>query len=1517
MTRNSEALYPSTPGLPPAQGLYSPSFEHDACGVGLVADIRNRASHATVRDGLRILINLTHRGATGADACTGDGAGILVQMPDAMLRERTAVRGLRLPEPGDYGAGLIFLPPDVDQRQACMDAIERIVRSEGLEFLGWRTVPVNPDVLGEIARRAMPAIRQMFIGRGTVVAPGPAFERKLFVVRKVIERWVRESGLPGRIYFYIPSLSSRIMVYKGLLLADQIPKFFGDLEDETMVSSFALVHQRYSTNTFPTWDLAHPFRYLCHNGEINTLCGNFNWLNAREGLFRCEAFGEDLPKIRPVLTPGASDSAILDNAVELLVHAGRSLPHAVMMLIPEAWENHDTMSDEKKAFYEFHACKMEPWDGPAAVAFTDGRHLGAVLDRNGLRPSRYTVTKDGRVILSSETGVLEVAPENIERRGRLEPGRMLLVDLEEKRIVEDDEIKHDLSSRRPYRTWLTASLGRLKDLPAGAPPAEIAGEDLVRRQQIFGYTREDVNLILKPMAEKGEEPTGSMGTDTPLAVLSERPQLLYSYFKQLFAQVTNPPLDAIREELVTSMVSYLGPEGNLLGEDPGDARQLRINNPILSNEDVEKIRANKDPAFRAVTLATVFPVAEGPAGMKAALDRLCDAAIAAIGEGARMLILSDRSADRDHAPIPMLLAMAGVGHHLIRHAARTQTGLVVESAEPREVHHFAVLFGYGAGAVNPYLALETIRNLHRAGELGAISEEDAIHRYEKAVVKGIRKVMSKMGISTLRSYRGSQIFEAVGIHSSVIERYFTATPSRVEGIGLDEIAREAMMRHEHAFPARDVPATPDLEAGGQYQWRRDGEAHLLDPLAIAKLQQAVRQNDGRLYGQFCELVSARSRKLCTLRGLMEFKTDGLGVPLEEVESWQAIVRRFKTGAMSYGSISREAHETLAQAMNALGARSNSGEGGEDPERFHPDPQGGWRRSAIKQVASGRFGVTSNYLVNATELQIKIAQGAKPGEGGQLPGFKVYPWIAKTRHSTPYVTLISPPPHHDIYSIEDLAQLIFDLRCANPDALIDVKLVSCTGVGTVAAGVAKGKADLVLISGFDGGTGASPLSSIKHAGLPWEIGLAETHQTLVLNNLRSCIRVETDGKLLTGRDVAIAALLGAEEFGFSMGPLVSIGCIVMRVCHLNTCPVGIATQDPELRARFTGKPEHIINYFRFVAEELRRIMASLGFRTVDEMIGRSDKLDSREANDHWKAKGLDLSKILQRPKVPPHVATRFISRGDTGVRTSPDHELIERCRPALDDGQKVEFEIPIRNTQRTFGTMLSSRISKYYGEDGLPPETIVIHAKGSAGQSFCAFGARGLMVEVEGEANDYFGKGLSGAKLVIFPPRKATIVAEDNVLIGNVAFYGATSGEAYIRGRAGERFGVRNSGVRAVVEGVGDHGCEYMTGGRIIILGGTGRNFAAGMSGGIAYVFDEAGDFAERRCNREMVKLGPLAQADEITDVRGMIERHRDLTGSQVAARVLEQWEALLPKFVRVMPVDYERALQMMAQQSAD
>jgi len=1503
-------------GRPPRQGLYDPLHEHDACGIGLVADLRNPPSHRVVEDGLRILVNLTHRGATGADARTGDGAGILVQIPDALLRARAAVRGRSLPDPGDYAAGLVFLPPDVDQRQTCMDAIERITAAEGLEFIGWRTVPVDPDVLGDTARRSMPAIRQMFIGRGAVDA-GAAFERRLYVLRKTIERWVRESGLPQAAFFHIPSLSSRTLVYKGLLLADQITRFFGDLADETMVSSFAIVHQRYSTNTFPTWDLAHPFRYLCHNGEINTLRGNVNWMNTRERLFESAAFGPDLDRLRPVLTPGASDSAILDNAVEMLVQAGRPIHHAILMLVPEAWENRVDMDPDLQAFYEFHACKMEPWDGPAALAFTDGRYLGAMLDRNGLRPSRYTITRDGRVVLASETGVLNVEPENIEYRGRLEPGRMLLLDLQERRVVDDEEIKSTLASRRPWRAWISARLRRQDDLPArdASSTAPLPDHRYLERLRMFGYTREDVNILLLPMVRDAEEPVGSMGTHTPLAVLSERPRLLYDYFQQLFAQVTNPPLDAIREELVTSMTVYLGPEGNLLGESESDCARLRLDRPILLDDEFERLRVN--PEFPCTTLDAVFPAAGGPTALEPALRQLREAAEAAVAAGAKILILSDAAADGGRVPIPMLLAVSAVHHHLIRRGLRTRAGLLVDSDEPREVHHFAALFGYGAGAIHPRLALEIARRLHRDGCAETASEAEAMARFRKAAMKGVLKVMSKMGISTLRSYCGAQIFEAVGLRSDLVDEYFAGTPSRVQGIGLEEVAREALMRHEQAHPRRAIPARADLEAGGQYQWRRNGERHLLDPLSIARLQQAVRQNDPRAYAQFSELVSARARKLCTLRALLEFKTDGLGVPLEEVEPWPSIVRRFKTGAMSYGSISREAHETLALAMNSIGARSNSGEGGEDPERYRPDPHGQWRRSAIKQIASGRFGVTINYLVNAVELQIKIAQGAKPGEGGQLPGFKVYPWIAKTRHSTPYVTLISPPPHHDIYSIEDLAQLIYDLRCANPDARVDVKLVACAGVGTVAAGVAKGGADLILISGYDGGTGASPLSSIKHAGLPWEIGLAETQQTLVLNNLRSRVRLETDGKLLTGRDVAIAALLGAEEFGFSMGPLVSLGCIVMRVCHLNTCPVGIATQDPDLRARFQGRPEHVVNYFRMVAEELRRIMASLGFRTVDEMIGRVDKLNARDAGEHWKARGLDLSPLLVRPQVPPHVATRFRGRADLGESRSLDRELIERCRPALDEGRRIEIDLEVRNTQRTVGAMLSGRIAKYYGEEGLPEDTIVIRARGSAGQSFCAFGAPGLTILLEGEANDYFAKGLSGAKLAVFPPRGATFDSSRQVIIGNTALYGATRGEVYIRGRAGERFAVRNSGVRAVVEGVGDHGCEYMTGGRVVVLGPTGRNFAAGMSGGVAYVWDEAGDFAARRCNRAMVRLGALEQEDELAEVLRLVQRHLKMTGSDVAARVLEQRDRWPERFVRVMPIDYERALEMLRQGTAD
>ncbi len=1501
--------YPLAP--PPAQGLYDPRFEHDACGVGLIARLDGAPAHAIVEDGLRILVNLTHRGATGADARTGDGAGLLVQLPDRFLRARADDLGFRLPEPGDYGAGLVFLPRDPAQRIYARRRLEALIEREGQVLLGWREVPVQPEALGDLARRAMPRIEQVFVGRGPGLE-GPAdFERKLYVIRKSFEREVRESDLPERRLVYVPSLSARTLVYKGLLLADQVAAFFPDLADPAFESALALVHQRYSTNTFPTWDLAHPFRYLCHNGEINTVRGNWNWMHAREGLFDARAFGDDLPKILPVLTPGASDSALLDQAVELLCQSGRSLPHALLMLIPEAWENHETMKPEVRAFYEYHACLMEPWDGPATVPFTDGRYLGAILDRNGLRPSRYTLTRDGLLVLASETGVLDIAPERVLRKGRVQPGRMLLADLDERRIVEDEELKDRLARRRPYGAWLAGGQARLRELPAAPPPPAPDDAGRLLRQQMFGYTEEDLSILLPPMARDGEEATGSMGTDTPLAVLSDKPQLLYNYFHQLFAQVTNPPLDAIREELVTSFVSYLGPEGNLLDETPEHARRFRVDNPILDNADVARIRALRDGPFRAVTLPMLFPPGGGGEELRAALDALCAAATDAIRGGANLLILSDREAGRDAAPIPALLALGAVGHHLIRRGELTRASLIVESGEPREVHHIALLFGYGAAAVNPYLAFDTVRALAASGRLEATPPDEAEARYVKALRKGLLKVMSKMGISTLRSYRGAQIFEALGLHASVIDPYFTGTPSRVGGLGLDDLAAEARARHRRAFPAATVPGTLPLDEGGQYQWRRRGEERLLDPLAIALLQQAVRREDAKAYERFAEQVSSRQKRVCTLRGLLEFVSDGVGIPLEEVEPWTAIVPRFKTGAMSYGSISREAHETLAIAMNRMGGRSNSGEGGEDPERFPPDPRGGWRRSAIKQIASGRFGVTSHYLLNARELQIKIAQGAKPGEGGQLPGFKVYPWIARTRHSTPYVTLISPPPHHDIYSIEDLAQLIHDLKNANPEARVDVKLVSEVGVGTVAAGVAKGKADLVLISGFDGGTGASPLTSIKHAGLPWELGLAETHQTLLLNDLRSRITVEVDGKLLTGRDVAIAALLGAEEFGFSAGPLVSLGCVMMRVCHLNTCATGVATQDPELRRKFAGKPEHVIAYFRFVAEELRRIMAQLGFRAVDEMIGRTDRLDARPAREPAKARGLDLSRLLHRPDVPTHVGRLAARRRPHGLEDALDHRLIAQADAALTRGEKVVLDVEVRNIHRTVGTMLSSEISRAYGEEGLPADTLVVRARGSAGQSFGAFGAPGLTLELEGEANDYLGKGLSGAKLVVYPPRAATFVPEDNILVGNVAFYGATAGEAYLRGRAGERFCVRNSGMTAVVEGVGDHGCEYMTGGRVIVLGPTGRNFAAGMSGGIAYVLDPDGEFARVRCNRAMVDLQRLDEDAEAEAVRERIAAHVKLTGSALGQRALDDWPAARARFVKVMPVDYQRALRQL------
>ncbi len=1502
-------------GLPAAQGLYDPRFEHDACGVGCVVNLKGEKSHDVIHKALEILVNLSHRGACGCDEKTGDGAGIMMQLPEKFFRKKCGEIGIKLPGGAyEFAAGLVFLPRDAAQRAKCKQTFEEAIKAEGQQFLGWRDVPVNNEVLGDLARDVEPFISQIFVGRGAGITDNRHFDRKLYIIRKQVEKAIRSSGMPERGYFYVCTLSCQTFVYKGLMLADQIEPFLPDLVDPDMVSGLALVHQRYSTNTFPTWDLAHPFRFLCHNGEINTVRGNTNLMNAREVLFKSPLFGSDMHKILPIIAPGASDSAALDNAVELLYHTGRSLPHAMMMLIPEAWQNHATMSDEKKAFYEFHSTFMEPWDGPASIPFTDGQCVGALLDRNGLRPSRYTVTKDGFVIMGSESGVLEIDPANVLKKGRLEPGRMFLVDTEKGRIIDDEEIKQEIASRKPYRAWLKKNLYSLKDLPAtdSKPVAEPATR--IQREQIFGYTIEDLKIVLTPMANTGIEATGSMGVDVPIAVLSDRPQLVYNYFKQLFAQVTNPPLDAIREELVTSLQANIGNELNLFEETDYHAHQLRIEQPVLTNEALEKIRGFAEGDIKATTLPMLYPVAEGGAGLEQAMERLCQAAAKAVDDGFSILILSDRGADKAMAPIPAALATAGVHHYLIRNKRRTQCGLVIESGEVREVHHFAVLFGYGAGAVNPYMVYEVFEDMIAGGQL-KIDHSKAIYNYIKAVNKGLLKVMSKMGISTLHSYRAAQIFECVGLNSSVVEKYFCGTPSRIQGVGIDILAKEVQMRHERAFPTREIPEKLELDVGGVYQWRRTGERHILNPIVIAKLQEATRFEKQAAYDQFSSLVNNQTKELCTLRGMFEFKTEGRNpVPLDEVEPWTDIVKRFKTGAMSYGSISKEAHETLAIAMNRLGGKSNSGEGGEDVDRFTRDANGDWRNSAIKQIASGRFGVTSNYLANASELQIKMAQGAKPGEGGQLPAEKVYPPIAKTRHSTPYVQLISPPPHHDIYSIEDLAQLIHDLKNANPEARVNVKLVSEIGVGTVAAGVSKGKADVVLISGYDGGTGASPETSLKHAGLPWELGLAETHQTLVLNDLRSRIVVECDGKLLTGRDVAIACLLGAEEFGFSTAPLVTVGCIMMRVCHLNTCPVGIATQDPDLRKKFTGKPEYVVNYFHFVAEELRRIMASLGFRTINEMVGQVDRLNVAKAVDHWKAQGLDFSMILHKPQVPPTVGIFNSQKQDHGIDKALDNEVIKKAAPALERGEKVTIDIPVRNINRTFGTMLSYHVSKRHGEAGLPDGTITINATGSGGQSFGAFGAHGITFNVEGDANDYFGKGLSGARLVIRPPMNATYVPEQNILIGNVAFYGAIKGDAYIRGLAGERFAVRNSGVKAVVEGVGDHGCEYMTGGVVVVLGPTGRNFAAGMSGGIAFVLDEKGDFASTRCNHELVGLEKVETEGDIKLLRELVQNHAALTGSTVAKRVLDQWDDLLGKFVKVMPHDYKKALERLAKE---
>jgi glutamate synthase (ferredoxin) len=1509
MTRKSGKEFKKEPvrtGPPAKQGLYDPQFEHEACGVGFVVNIKGRKSHAIIGDALQILRNLDHRGACGCEANTGDGAGILIQPPHNFLKLVAKEAKVSLPASGDYGVGMLFMPPDRKQRAECEKIFAGIVAEEGQKLLGWRTVPTNNVSLGNTARAAEPFMRQVFIGRNKKLVDDMAFERKLYVIRKRAENAIRYSGkVEGGQFFYVPSLSFKTLVYKGMLLTEQLGQYYPDLAHPAMESALALVHSRFSTNTFPSWNRAHPYHYMAHNGEINTLRGNINWMHARQALFESDLFGSDIKKVLPVICTDGSDSAMFDNCLELLVLAGRSLPHAVMMMIPEPWTKHESMSAEKKAFYEYHSCLMEPWDGPASIAFTDGKKIGAVLDRNGLRPSRYYVTKDDLVIMASEVGVLDVPPERVLQKGRLQPGRMFLVDTEEGRIVADEEIKQKIATEHPYRDWLNQNLIRLADVPDPGILPESDHDTVLQRQLAFGYSFEDLRILMLPMARDANEAVGSMGTDTPLAVLSNKAQSLFNYFKQLFAQVTNPPIDCIREELIMSTETAIGSERNLLKPSPENCRLIELKSPILSNEEFAKLKHLDLPGFKSTTLPILFRAADGPGGLEKAMDDLCQKVNQAVKDGYNVVVLSDRGVNREWAPIPSLLAVAGVHHHLIREGTRTQVGLILESGEPREVHHFSLLIGYGCGAINPYLAFETLDDMLRQGLLTGIDHKTACKNYLKAAAKGVVKVISKMGISTIQSYWGAQIFEAIGLKQEFVDKYFTWTPSRVEGVGIDMIGKEVLVRHERAFPAR--PANGHvLDAGGQYQWRDEGEYHLFNPQTIHKLQHAVRTNTYKTFKEYSALVNEQHRNWCTLRGLLDFK-QAKPVPIDEVESVESIMKRFKSGAMSYGSISKEAHETLAVAMNRIGGKSNTGEGGEDPERYVLEPNGDSKNSAIKQVASGRFGVTSLYLVNAKELQIKMAQGAKPGEGGQLPGQKVYPWIAKVRHSTPGVGLISPPPHHDIYSIEDLAELIHDLKNANHHARISVKLVAEVGVGTVAAGVAKAHADVVLISGYDGGTGASPQTGIKHAGIPWELGLAETHQTLVLNNLRSRIIVETDGQLKTGRDVIMAALLGAEEFGFATAPLVAMGCILMRVCHLNTCPVGVATQDPELRKRFVGQPEHVINFMRMIAEEVRELMAQLGFRQMNKMIGRVDRLEVKKAVDHWKARGLDFSKVLHQPEVPTDVGRFCQIAQDHGLEKALDNTvLLKICEPALERKEKVVAALPIRNVNRVVGTILGSEVTRRWGVEGLPEDTIEIHFTGSAGQSFGAFMPKGISFTLEGDANDYVGKGLSGGKIIVYPPPNSTFVPEENIIVGNVALYGATGGEAYIAGMAGERFGVRNSGVTAVVESVGDHGCEYMTGGRVVVLGPTGRNFAAGMSGGVAYVLDEAGDFA-RRCNLQMVSLEKLVDADEIETVWKLIQRHQTYTKSARAAKILAEWQATIPLFVKVMPKDLKRA----------
>ncbi len=1480
---------------PLGTGLYDPAYQHDACGLGFVARVDGRSTRETVEEGVEILRNLEHRGASGSDPETGDGAGILLQIPDAFFRRECKPLGIELPPAGGYGVGMLF---EFGEDASGENALERIVGEEGQRLLGFRDVPVEPEKIGELARSVMPRIRQFFVENRS--GDRAAFERKLYVIRRRLHRAFEMNHS-----CYVASLSASTIVYKGLLRGGQLAEFYPDLRDPALASAIALVHARFSTNTLGSWELAHPYRYVAHNGEINTLRGNVNWMRARESRLESEMFGEDLEKLSPVIKPDQSDSASFDNALELLYLAGRSLPHAVAMMIPEAWENDELMDPERRAFYQYHSALMEPWDGPAAVAFTDGRVIGATLDRNGLRPARYSITRDGRVVMASEDGALRIPAEDVVERWRLQPGKMLVVDTGRNDILHDEQIKKSLYTRRPYRKWIEEGEIHLNELPEVEPDPRPEPASLLDRQRAFGYTTEDLRILLSPMAAGGKEPDGSMGTDTPLAVLSGRPRLLFDYFKQHFAQVTNPPIDPLREELVMSLKMSLGPEQNLFDETPKHCRRVLLDHPLLTNAELEKIRHLGSDPFPSTTLTTLFPVANGERGLERALDALCEKAEQAVRDGSPVLVLSDRGVSAEQAPIPILLAVATVHHHLVREGIRTRTTLVAETAEAREVHHFALLVGYGAAAVNPYLAFETIEEMVRSGALDGTSPEKAVKNYIKAIDKGLLKVISKMGISTLLSYCGAQIFEAVGLNEEFIEKYFTGTASRVSGAGIGEIAREVLERHRRAFAAIE-DGTGELDVGGEYQLRVQGEYHQWNSQSIVPLQRAVRTKDFETFKEFTRHYDEKSARLSTLRSLFEFERDQ--IPLEEVEPAKEIVKRFSTGAMSLGSISKEAHETLAIAMNRIGGKSNTGEGGEDPARYTPDENGDIRRSAIKQVASARFGVTTEYLVNADQLQIKIAQGSKPGEGGQLPGHKVSEYIAQVRYSTPGVALISPPPHHDIYSIEDLAQLIHDLKNANPAAHISVKLVAEAGVGTIAAGVAKAKADHITISGHDGGTGASPLSSIKHAGLPWELGIAETQQVLVENDLRGRVILQTDGQLKTGRDVVVAALLGAEDFAFSTAPLVATGCIMMRVCHLNTCPVGIATQDPELRKKFTGTPEHVINYFFFLAEEIREYMASLGFRTFDEMVGHPEKLRVREGIEHWKARGIDLSAVLHRPKAADGVATHHCEEQDHRLYESLDNDLIERCKPALERGERVHLSMPIFNTNRTVGGRLSGEIARRCGREGLPDGTIRIDFEGVAGQSFGAWATKGLTLTLEGTTNDYVGKGLSGGRLAVFPSKVAAYEPEKSIVVGNVALYGATGGEAYFRGFAGERFAVRNSGAEAVVEGVGDHGCEYMTGGVVVVLGSTGRNFAAGMSGGIAFVLDEESRF-EKLCNQDMVDLESVESAEDVALLRGLIERHLEWTGSEAAKRVLENWEEMLTKFVKVMPEDLKRVLR--------